>query len=245
MYLLRTCGPLSLLRDGAPVDSIHTHRNALAVLVVLATDGPATRDRLMALLWPDSAAARARGSLKQVLHFLRRHLEPLPLVAGPLQLALDERVVTSDLRLIRDAMAAGDPASVVALYHAPFLDGVHLGGSVQLEHWISRRRAELADAYRSALELLASRAGERGLWPEAVGWWRRLQAEDPLDGHAALELMRALAAAGQSVAAIRHGRSHELLVREELGLAPDLAVSTLVERLRRQAASGSGAASIA
>ena len=69
-YFLRTLGTLTLVqeRDGQPVASIAAHRNALAVLAVLAADGSASRDRLMAILWPESGTDRARNSLNQTIH---------------------------------------------------------------------------------------------------------------------------------------------------------------------------------
>jgi TolB-like protein/Tfp pilus assembly protein PilF len=62
--------------------------------------------------------------------------------------------------------------------------------------------------------------------------WRRVAALDPYSSRIALQLMRALAAAGDRAGALQHARVHELLLREEFGTAPDAEVTALAERLR-------------
>ncbi|MDQ3427736.1 MAG: protein kinase, partial [Gemmatimonadota bacterium] len=72
-----------------------------------------------------------------------------------------------------------------------------------------------------------------------VQWWRRLAALDPLNSRVALELMGALAAAGNPAGALQHARVYETMMREELGTGPDPAVSALVSRLRAGSAPAS------
>ena len=62
--------------------------------------------------------------------------------------------------------------------------------------------------------------------------WRRLAAEDQLSSRIGLELMRALAANGDSAAALEFARVHEQIVRSELDAAPDPAFSAFVDQLR-------------
>ena len=55
----------------------------------------------MALLWPDSDTARARGSLKQALHQLRQLLDTFDIVQGSSVLSLDAATIETDVgRLI-------------------------------------------------------------------------------------------------------------------------------------------------
>jgi DNA-binding SARP family transcriptional activator/TolB-like protein len=232
MYSLRTFGALVLARGGSPVEPLETQRKTLAILTVLATDGTVTRDRLMALLWPDSDIERARGSLKQAIHSLRHQLEAPDLVLGKNDLSLNPSLIQSDVCRFQDELKAGQTREAVALYQGPFLDGVHLNGSAELEQWVETRRGSLALEYRNGLERLAREAETRGEIAEAVDWCTRRAMEDPLDGKAALHLMEALAAAGQPTAALQHQRAHEELLRRELGLAPDPAILRLADRLQ-------------
>ena len=50
------------------------HRLGLLALLALAPGNVSSRDRLMALLWPESDAERARGLLNQAVYQLRKFL---------------------------------------------------------------------------------------------------------------------------------------------------------------------------
>jgi DNA-binding SARP family transcriptional activator/Flp pilus assembly protein TadD len=231
MYRLRTLGGFSIERDGGTLE-IRVHRKAHALLAVLAAQGSMGRERLMALLWPESDAERAKGSLKQAIHLLRRLFDAPDLLLGTAELRLNPERIESDVRLFFRAMEDGAVDAAVRHYGGPFLDGVHVDGAPDFERWVEAQRVELARKYMSALEQLARTAEALGEHATAVGWWRRLQAADPLDGRVAVNLMLALEASGDRPAAIQHARIHETLLVEECGLAPDPAVAALVERLR-------------
>jgi DNA-binding SARP family transcriptional activator/predicted Zn-dependent protease len=233
MLHLRTFGGLALQRDGTALDLVNAQRKALALLAVLASAGTRGigRDKLMLLLWPESDADRARGSLKQMLHTLRRQLGSADAILGTAELRLDPELIESDLTRFRAALEAGELEAAVALYHGPFLDGVHLAGAPEFDGWLEQQRAELERGYREALERLACAAEAAGELERAAAWWRRLQAADPLNGRVALRLMQALEASGDRAAALRHASVHEALLREELGIEPEPAVTALAERL--------------
>lgn len=232
MYRLRTFGGFSIERDGATLDRIRVHRKAHALLAVLAAQGATGRERLMALLWPESDTERAKGSLKQAIHLLRRQLDAPDLLLGTAELRLNPERIVSDVNLFSRALEDGDAATAVRHYAGPFLDGVHLDGTSEFERWVEAQRMELARRYMDALEQLAWAAEAQGEYATAVGWWRRLQNADPLNGRVAVKLMLALEASGDRTAALQHARIHETLLVEQWGIPPDPAVSALAERLR-------------
>jgi len=231
MYRLRTFGGLSLEADGEPLDPVGAHRKGLALLAVLAAQGTAPRDSLMALLWPESSTPRARGSLKQTVHLLRRDLGEPGLLLGTAELRLNPEVIQSDVQLFLDALRGGDPEGAAGHYAGPFLDGVHLEGAPEFQRWTEAQRDDLARRFAGALEGLARDADRKEDHAGAARWWRSLQAADPLSSRIALELMKALERSGDPGAALRHARVHELVLREELGIPPDDAVRELVQRL--------------
>lgn len=237
MYRLRAFGGLVLERDGVPLDGVARHRKALSLLATLAVHGSVGRERLMALLWPESDAGRAKGSLKQAVHLLRRMSEP-DLLVGTAELRLNPDRIESDIQLFTRALDAGEAGAAVALYDGPFLDGVHLDGTPEFERWADERRAELAGRYARALEELARGAEAQGDALAAASWWRRLQAADPFNGRVALHLMQALEAAGDRAGALRHANAHDLLLRQELGIPAPAAIFALAERLRSSATAG-------
>lgn len=232
MLRLLTLGGLSLEKDGIPLDRVSGNRKGLVLLAVLAVHGTVGRDRLMALLWPESNSDRARGSLKQAFHTLRRQLDEPDLVLGNAELRLNPERIETDVQAFVHALETGHGEEAISLYRGPFLDGVHLAGTPDFEHWLDGWRDELAARYQGNLEAQALAARGRTDVAAEVGWWRRLQAADPFSSRAALKLMEVLVRAGDPAAALQHARTHELLLGEELGVSPDPSVQELVDWLR-------------
>ncbi len=231
MFHLRTFGGLALDRDGAPLDG--AQRKSLALLAVLAAN-PAKgvgRDRLMALLWPESDTERARGTLKQTIHVLRQLLGSPEAILGNAELRLNPAIITSDVGSFADAFVEGNASGALSHYSGPFLDGVHIESSGDFERWAEETRTDLARRRSDAMEQLANVATEAGDHRGAARWWQSLQATDPLSGRIAVKLMLAFEAAGDRAAALRHARVHAELVKQELGVAADPEVAALAERL--------------
>ncbi len=191
-----------------------------------------TRERLLGLFWPDSSDERARNTLKQTLYALRRDLDEGELLLGTQDLYVNPERLTSDVAEFEQAVRAGDHAAAVSVYGGPFLDGVNPGGSTDLDQWVDAHRARFATMFAASAEQAAAAAADAGDRHGAVLIWRKLAAQDPYSGRAALGLMRALAAGGDPASAMQHARVYETLVRNELGAEPDAAVTHLVGTLR-------------
>jgi DNA-binding SARP family transcriptional activator len=69
-----TLGRLAIRVDGREVPNFSAQPVRTALLVYLAVAGEASRDLVMALLWPESDAPRARHALRQTLYELKRTL---------------------------------------------------------------------------------------------------------------------------------------------------------------------------
>ena len=234
MYRLRTFGRLTLESDGARVAELNVQRKSLALLAVLARSGEAGigREKLMALLWPDSDMDRARGALKQMLHAIRRLLDTPDVITGTSELVLDRKILSSDVAEFNEALTRGDLEGAVSLYAGPFLDAVHIDRAPEFSRWQDGERAELMRSYVDALERLARAADESGRREDAVRWWRQLSAADPLRSRGTVGLMRSLEAAGDRAGALRLAEQHQALLREELEADPDADVAALAARLR-------------
>ncbi len=237
MIRLKAFGTPTLRCDETPLGPGATQRRPLALLALLAVAGERglSRDKLIGCLWPEREEERARHVLAQTLYALRRALPGAEVVLGTSELRLNPEAIRSDVTEFESALAAGDVEQAAALYTAPFLDGFYLNDAPEFERWAERERVRLAQRARAALERAARQAAARGDAQRAVEWWRSLARLDPLDARAALGLMEALAAAGDRAGALQHARVHEVLLREELDVAPDPAVSALAERLRTSA----------
>ena len=207
----------------------------MAMLALLARGGErgVNRERLIALLWPDADDERAPRTLAQALYALRKDLGAEDAIVGNRELSFDPALVGSDVGEFSAAIARGDDARAVALYHGPFLDGFHVPGAAEFARWVEEERRAIAQQHAHALESLARATRTRGELAESVSWWRKLAALDPLNARVTVGLMDALAASGESAAALKHVEIYQLLVQQELDLPADREVLALAERIRR------------
>jgi len=188
MVELRTLGGLSVMRDGAPATGAAAQRKTLALLALLAAAGETgvSRDKLIAVLWPESDADHGRNLLNQACYALRRDLQTHELFLGATELRLNPAVVSSDLQMFEDGIASANLAGAVKAYTGSFLDGFYLSDSPEFERWVEDERALLAKQLGDALESLATEAAGRGDHRAAAAWWHRLAVLDPLSSRAAL-----------------------------------------------------------
>ncbi len=232
--LIRALGGLSIDRAGSRAEGAASQPRRLALVALIARSGERgiTREKLLSLLWPDAEPEPARRALNQALYALRRDLDADNLVLGVHELRLNPEVATCDVLRFEADLRAGRLEAAVAHYAGPFLDGFRVPGSASFDRWADEERAELAHRYVGALERLARAADARQASADAVQWWRRLAAVDPLDARVALALMQARVADGDTAGALQHARIYEVLVAQELDLPADASVLELARRIR-------------
>jgi TolB-like protein/DNA-binding SARP family transcriptional activator len=233
---LNLFGAPAITADGAPLTGRAAHGRRLALLALLAcTRGRSLRrDRITALLWPESPTDRARAQLSDDLYILRSGLGEDVVTSASDEIALNADAIISDVALFERLLEEEQHEPAVALVAGPLMDGFHLSDSPEFERWLDAERARFAARYAAAIESLAEAAEAAGDFGTAAGWWRRLAAHDPFSGRITLRLMRALEANGDRAGAMRHARVHTTLLREELDAAPDPDVIEFAERLRVQ-----------
>jgi TolB-like protein/DNA-binding SARP family transcriptional activator len=234
MLFLRLLGGPSLSRDGRALAGPATQRHRLALLALLATSRarPQSRDKLVGWLWPERDVERARNLLNQSVHALRREIGEAGIISVQDELRLDPAAIACDVVAFEDASAARDFERAIGLYTGPFLDGFHLPGAAEFEHWADGERDRLRRSYARCLESFAEAAEERGEWSSAVERWRDLLSEEPYNGHVTLRLMKALEEAGDRAGALQQARLHTLLLQQEFEAEPDPDVVALADRLR-------------
>ncbi|NJD18785.1 MAG: hypothetical protein FIA95_05815 [Gemmatimonadetes bacterium] len=236
---LRVLGELDLRGpDQTELHSVLAHPKWLALLTYLAVATPRCfhrRDSLMALLWPDQDAERARAALRQLLYGLRRSLGEGALLTRGEDVALDASAFDCDVWSFEEAAARGEAETAVRLHRGAFLNGFFLSEVPEFEQWVESERDRLDRTYAAMLERVAEEASSRDP-AHAVECWRRLAEHDPYSPRIAVRLMQALEAAGDGPAAIRHAERHAALLRAELNAEPDPEVSALADRLRRRPA---------
>ena len=112
-------------------------RSCLLALVGLGTEQGVSRDRVLALLWPESDTDRARNNLKQTLFQLRQDLHEEVFARGAGALRLEPSAISVDACDFQAALDRDNPTTAVTLYRGPFLDGFYLPGLAEFERWWS------------------------------------------------------------------------------------------------------------
>jgi TolB-like protein/Flp pilus assembly protein TadD len=124
-------------------------------------------------------------------------------------------------------------AEALALYRGDLLEGFHAADAApEFDRWLEQERKRLAQRFDGAVEQLATEREAAVDFAEAITWWRRLAARDPYSGRITLRLMQALAASGDSAAAIQQARVHERSLRADLDAAVDPEITALIEKLK-------------
>lgn len=231
MIQLRLMGTTELTReDGVTVQSVLAQPKRLALLVYLALhQDPGAfvrRDHLVAVFWRDKDEARARNSLRQALHFLRRSLgsEAL-LVRGDGEVALDRKRFQVD---VWSLATTTDPTEILELWRGPFLEGFHLDGCPGFDEWLEAERARLTRlAWRKVGE-----GAEEGGGEDALKLARFAVELRPLDEASARRLMRLLAEQGHGAAALQEFDRLDGRLMEAIGRGADEETRALARSLR-------------
>jgi DNA-binding SARP family transcriptional activator/Flp pilus assembly protein TadD len=238
MFIVKLLGGLSIESTAGALPPGAQQRRRLSLLAILALGGArgVSRERIQTYLWPESSAERARHALDQLVYTTRRELGADSIVSSTTDLRLDSAIVRADIWAFDDAIHAERWEEAVQLYAGPLLHGARLGDCVDLERWIDAEHARRAQDHLRALDTLASAATRRGDVVEAVRWRRRHAAADPFSAAVALDLMRALEAAGDRAGAVQHARAYQQIVRTNLEIEPDAQVTTLADAIAARAA---------
>src|SRR5574341_798619 len=146
MLSLRLLGGLALSGPDGPVTGRAAQRRRLAILAVVAhaSGRPVSRDKLIALFWPESNNERARHLLADSIYVLRDALgSDVVLTAGD-DISLNCDRITSDVAAFLQDLDAGDLAGAIDRYAegGPFLDGVYLSDAPEFERWVEFTRSE-------------------------------------------------------------------------------------------------------
>jgi len=211
-----------------------TQPKRVALLVYLALGEPAglhSRDRLLALLWPEADEGSSRHSLRNALHAIRQALGDDAIVTrGEAWVGLDFRALHCDALELRAHLAAGRVSDALALWKGDLAPGFHLSGAPDFERWLEEERAALGGAVRAAAWKQANALeGAGAAEVEAVRQAMRL---DPGNEPGARRLMRLLAASGDLSGALIAYQELVAWFARELETAPSAETQKLAEELR-------------
>lgn len=241
---LRLLGRPEVLLDGRPAK--FPTRKALALLVYLVVTGEVhTREKLLGLLWPDTATSAAQASLRNTLARLRLALGEagVLIIATPDAIGIDPRAqVELDLRAVSAAVASIHDTThmpplallhaAVTTYRDEFLSEFDLIDAPDFDRWAMMQRERWHRQLTAVLQYLVQHHLTHHALPEAIAAANRWVQHDPLDETACRSLMQAYALAGDRSAALRAFRSCKAALAAELDLAPDPITTRLAVTIR-------------
>jgi len=171
MITVQLLGGASLRSGDAPLSGppAQRHRIALLTLIVAAWPQSLSRDRAMALLWPERDTASARRLLNLAVHVLRAALGEGAIASTGDGLLLNPSLLTCDLHELRSAIAANASENVVRLYAGPTIRPISVTGSMSAgAKSITPISAHCSrwPRGRSNREMCMVE------WARAGGWWR-------------------------------------------------------------------------
>jgi DNA-binding SARP family transcriptional activator len=209
--------------DGLPL-KVDT-RKTLALLFVLAVDGPTLRREFLTnLLWPEKNRKKGEALLRHSLYILRKVLPPGLLHADRETATLPaSKEVWVDLVAFRDLLSAGETDMLIKaaeLYRDHFLAGFSLKDSADFDNWQRDRYVALMDEAGMLFEQLVQRLGAEGEQSTAFTFCRRWLELDRLNEKAHKTMMQLYVDAGQRASALYQYRECERILRNELSETP-------------------------
>jgi len=231
---LLTLGRLELrTAEGSAVPAVLSQKKRVALLCYLAVREPGSfvqRHAVGALFWPESTEARARGALRNALHYLRTALGADAIITrGDEEIALDPRVLWCDAAEMEALVRAGRLEEALQLYRGPLLEGMLPRELPEFCEWLEQRRRAYHWMARDAARALAENASEESP-SAAVPWTQRWLELAPYDEPAIRALVHVQLASGNRGAAL--DAFDEWAAR----LERDLAAQPSAETLRLMAA---------
>lgn len=235
--------------DGRTMHTLLVQPKRFALLAYLLLDRPFrihARDELLLLFWPDYREDNARNALSQALSFIRRSLgEGVIVTRGADGVAVDRELFTCDALGFDAAVARGDEAAALALYHRELLEGFHVDDAPEFDRWLAAERTHFRSRAVSCVHALTARAGEKSDFVGALGWAVRGAALAPHDEAIATQVIRLHDRLGNRSEALRAYLEYAARLSAELDLEPSADLAALAARIRTGSGSGTDAAAVA
>lgn len=213
--------------DGHPVQLSDWLSNAARELFhYLLFQGPASREQISLMFWPESSSQRVRSNFHTTLYRARKTLgenvivfrDDLYRLDPDLDLWCDahefqELVQQARLLPVRDARTEDLWHRAVALYHGDFLPSLD-------RDWIVLYRENMQEMYIESLLGLGQCISARGNQREAIAVLRRALTIDPYREDIHRAIMICYATLGERMQVFNQLQYLELLLEEELAIRP-------------------------
>jgi DNA-binding SARP family transcriptional activator/TolB-like protein len=236
---LTTLGATDLRnRLGKPVREVLVQPKRLALLIYLAVEGrrgPISRDRLLAMFWPESDTEHARNTLSQALHHLRRALGLGVLESqGVHAIGVDAEKLWCDAVVFTESLERGEAELALDLYRGDFCPTLFVSGAPEVEEWLDEERRRLRGKALAAARTLAERLAAKGDADGAARAARRALAMRPDDEADVRALLAVLERAGDGAGALLAYQEYAKRLATDLETQPAPETRQLIDALRRR-----------
>ncbi|HRQ38152.1 MAG TPA: tetratricopeptide repeat protein [Chloroflexota bacterium] len=236
MLTLTLLGEATIALNGKPVTGIGS-RTAEALLIFLACEArPFARHYLAEFFWEERDPEQSAANLRAALSLLRRQVGDYLAVNrqtvafnGAQPYGLDVAAFTA----VSGAEDVAEMETAVALYRGDFLDGFYLRESRAFEEWSLLKREQFQQQAIQLLRRLLAHPAVAQNPAACLDYASHLLRLNPLSEYAHQQKITALARGGQLQAALRQHQLCQQLLREELGIEPNLETTELAQRIQR------------
>jgi serine/threonine-protein kinase len=233
-------GTLELRRpDGQRIDTLLRRPKRVALLAYLAAATPRglhSRDRIVALFWPEQNQPRARQALRQALSVLRGELGAEAIVTvGDEEVGLNFSAVACDVVDFDEAIAAGRHTSAMECYRGGFLEAFYIRGARDFEDWLDAVRDRLKGDFSECARTLIKKHRSSGDLTAATLLARRAHQLARDDEVLLRSLIEMLDQSGDLAGALRLYEEFAERLQREYDSKPAPETQALIEAVRARA----------
>lgn len=228
-------GGFSARVDGQPL-ALPRKAQALLAYLGVANGNLQPRDKLSALLWPETGEDQARHSLRQTLVSIKKSLGPscehVLLVEGD-DLGLNAESVNVDVLKFERLLSEGSIDSLAKgaeLYRGDFLEGLIIRGE-PFEEWLLSQRERLWEVGVEGLAKLLRLQMKASQIEDAIHTAVRLLSLDALQEGVHRTLMYLYLQSGRREAAVRQYHSCVQVLSRELSIQPQPETVQLFQKI--------------
>lgn len=206
-----------------------------AMIYYIAVKEVITREEIASLLWPEEEERIAKKNLRNAIYQAKKTLG-VDFIASPKKSLL---TLDSSLDLLCDArLFAADPAHHLALYEGEFLAGFYVKDSEQYDYWATKMRSFYQEKYIATAYQQLSEDIDAGRYEHVEKSLRTLIDMDEYDERNTRLLMRFYAKTGRMGKVIETYYNLKKLLREELGVSPDVKTQEIYDQVLSELETG-------
>lgn len=191
-------------------------------------DRPVSRDELTALLWAEVPQSRARASLNQLIHRIRRDCSADVICSEGPNLSLNPGLVTCDAAEFYRSLEAAAPEELLRVFAPRFMPGFTLAGESGFDEWQMRQSQRYDLAVADAAWRAAGNSGDHRRALQYLILASRLR---PFDEVILRQRMRLLAQHGSPAEALSAYEEYRQRAAHELGVGPAPETKALASEL--------------